>query len=87
MDSKIIDQDNKQVARKAREAIHIRINNPAPNCNIWKMYIPEIFNNILGADGSTNESTPLRETDHPQSHIHLTISSNNFATVGVWQIK
>ena len=51
------------------------------------MYIPEIFNNILGADGSTNESTPLRETDHPQSHIHLTISSNNFATVGVWQIK
>ena len=47
---KIIDQDSKQVAR---EAIHIRINNPAFNCNIGKMYILEIFNNLLGAKGAT----------------------------------
>ena len=28
---KIMDQDSKQVAREAREAIHIRINNPSLN--------------------------------------------------------
>ena len=37
---KIIDQDGKQVAREATEAIHIRINNPAINHNMGKMYIP-----------------------------------------------
>ena len=50
---RLIDQDNKQVAR---EAILIRIKNPALNCNIEKMYIPDIFNNLLGADRFSNES-------------------------------
>ena len=36
---KIIDQDKKQVSREAREAIHIRRNNPALNCNRGKMNI------------------------------------------------
>ena len=54
---KIIDQDSKQVAREAREAIHTRINNPALNHNTGKMYIPEIFNHLLGADGSTYDLT------------------------------
>ena len=43
---KIIDQDTKQVSRKAREAIHISRSNPALNCNIGKMNIPKIFNQI-----------------------------------------
>ena len=53
---KIIDQDSKQVATGSREAIHIRINNPAFYCNTGKMYIPEIFNHLLGADRYSNES-------------------------------
>ena len=53
---KIIDQDNKQVAIEVREVIHIRISNPALNCSMGKMYIPEIFNNLLGADGSTSHT-------------------------------
>ena len=62
--STIIDQDRKQVSREAREAIHIRKNNPALNCNISKMNIPKIFNQILGtsystsADVSTNSNKP-----------------------------
>ena len=64
---KIIDQESKQVAREAREAIHIRINNPALNHDMGKMYIPEIFNNLFGADVSTNESNPLGVSDNPQS--------------------
>ena len=44
---KIIDQDNKQVGREAREAIHIRTNKLALHHNVGKMYILEIFNNFL----------------------------------------
>ena len=66
---KIIDQDSKQVAREAREAILIRINNPALNCNMEKMYIPEILNNLFGPDGSSNESNLMEDSDHLQSHI------------------
>ena len=64
---------------EAREAIHIRINDPAPNYNMGKMYIPEIFNNLLGADESTNESKPRGDSDYLQSHIHLTIPGNRLA--------
>ena len=54
---KIIDKDSKQVAREAREANHIRINNPVLNCNTGKMYISKIFNN------------PLEQMDLPMSQI------------------
>ena len=56
---RFIDQDSKQVAWKAREAIHIRINNPVSTYNTGKMYILESFNKLLGADGSTNESNQV----------------------------
>ena len=46
---KIIDQDSKQFSREAREAIHIKQTNPVLNCNIGKIYIPNIFNQLLGA--------------------------------------
>ena len=55
-------QCTKQVSREARETIHIRRTNPALNCNIGKMYIPSIFNQILGTfnkpstDISTNSN-------------------------------
>ena len=63
----------KQVAREARKAIHIRISNPAFNCNTRKMYIPEIFNHLLGADRSSNESSQVADSDLPlRSHsLHL----------------
>ena len=45
---RIIDQDSKEVSREVRQAIHILRTNPALNCNIGKMYIPNIFNQLLG---------------------------------------
>ena len=70
---KIIDQDSIQVNRKAREAIYSIINNSALNHNMGNMYIPEIFNNLLGADGSTKKSNQMGDSDYPQGYIHLTI--------------
>ena len=84
---KILDQYSKQVATEAREAIHIRINNPALKCNTGKMYIQEIFNNLFGADGSTHESHQMADSDHPQGHIILTVPSNSLPEQCVWQIK
>ena len=55
----ILDQDNKQVTREAREAIHITVSNPALSCNIRKMYIPEIFNCLLRVDRSSSESDQM----------------------------
>ena len=46
---KIIEKDSKHVAWEAWEAIQIRINNSALNCNMEKMYIPEIFYYFLGS--------------------------------------
>ena len=83
---KIIDQDNKQFTREAREAIHIRINDPALNCTTEKMSIPEI-NNLLGADGSTNKSKQMLGSDYPQSHTHLTFQATGSPEQYVWQIK
>ena len=73
---KIIDQDSKQVAREAREAIHIRINNPVLKWNSRKMCIQEIFNSLFGADGSTNESSQMVDSVCPQ---HLTVPSHRFS--------
>ena len=56
---RIIQQDSIQGAREAREAIHMGINHPTLNCNTEKMYIPEIFNQLLGADRSTTESNHM----------------------------
>ena len=59
---KITDQDRKQVSREARKVMHIRRNEPALNCNIGKLNIPKIFNQILStshnpsADVSTNSN-------------------------------
>ena len=56
---KITDQDSKQVSREARKAIQIRRTNPVLNYNIGKMYIPNIFNQLLGATRhSTNPNNP-----------------------------
>ena len=76
---KIIDQDSKQVAREARDATCIRINNSALSHNTGKMYIPEIFNHLLGVDESTNESNQDVDSDLPQGHTHLTILTNRFS--------
>ena len=43
------------------------------------MYILEIFNNIPGADGSTNESNQMGDSDCLQGYTHLTVASNSFA--------
>ena len=76
---KITDQDNKQEAREAREAIHIGINNPALHHNTGKMYIPEIFSHLLGADRYSRESNQVVDSDLPQGYTHLTIASDRFS--------
>ena len=87
---KIIDQDSKLIAREAREAreaIHLRISSPALNCNTGKMYILEIFNNLLAADRSTNESNQMVSSNHVQGHTHLTGQSNRFTRAVCLAIK
>ena len=76
---KVINQDSKQVAREAREAIHIMINNPALNHNRVKMFIPEIFNSLLGADRPSNGSLQVADPNFPLCHSHLIIASNRFS--------
>ena len=45
---KVIDQEKSQIAREAKEAIHIRKADPELNKNVGKMVIPYIFDSILG---------------------------------------
>ena len=59
----IIDQDRKQVSREAREAIHIRKNYPALNCNIGKMNIPKMFSQVLGTSYSTSTDISTNPND------------------------
>ena len=57
---KIIDQDNKQSFREDREAIHIRRSNPALHHNLGKMYIPNIFNLLLGTTNKLSAEISTR---------------------------
>ena len=75
----MIDQDSTHVARKATEVIHIKINNPALNENTGKMYIPEIFNQLLGAHRYSNELDQMLDSDLPQGHSHFTIPSKRIS--------
>ena len=45
---KVIDQKKSQIAREAKEAIHIRKADPGLNRNVGKMGMPQIFDSILG---------------------------------------
>ena len=45
---KVIDQEKSQIAREAKEAIHIRKPDPELNRNVGKMGMPHIFDSILG---------------------------------------
>ena len=45
---KVIDQETSQIAREAKEAIHIRKLDPELNRNIGKMVIPRMFDSLLG---------------------------------------
>ena len=82
---KIIDKDSKQVAREAREAIHIRINNPVLNHNTGKMYVPEIFNHPLEqADlvmtqpsGRLRPPTRLQSSHHSKQQVLQSSVSGN----------
>ena len=45
---KVIDQEKSQIAREAKEAIHIRKLDPELNRNVGKMVIPYVFDSLLG---------------------------------------
>ena len=45
---KVLDHEKSQIAREAKEAIHITKADPEPNRNVGKMVIPHIFDSILG---------------------------------------
>ena len=63
--SKLMNHGSKQVAREARGVMHIRINDPALNCNRGRIYITKIFSHLLGADRSSNESIQGVDSDFP----------------------
>ena len=73
---KILDQDRKQVSREAREAIHKRRNNPALNCNIGKMNIPKICNQIFNTDNNSSKEDSTNSNSQPNPSAN----SSNFAT-------
>ena len=84
---KVIDQDIEQFPREDREAIHIRINNPSLNWNTGKIYIPEFFNSLLGADRSSDGSVQIADqTSHRVIQI-LIFQVIGFPEQCVWQIK
>ena len=61
---------------------------PTFNHSTQKMYIPGIFNSHLRADRPSDGSVKMADPDLPQSHPHLTISSNRFSPKQcIWQIK
>ena len=70
---KILDQDRKQVSR---EAIHIRRNNPSLNCNIGRMNISKIFNQILNTDNNSNAEDSTNSNSQPNPSAN----SSNRAT-------
>ena len=76
--SKVIYQDSKQIATEAIMK-DSRNNNPALNCNTGKMCIPEIFNNLLGAEKPSDGSVQMADPDLPQGHMHLTIPYNRYS--------
>ena len=45
---KVIDQEKSQIAREAKEAIHIRKLDPELNRNVGKMVIPHVFDSLWG---------------------------------------
>ena len=45
---KVIDQEKSQIAREAKEAIHIQKLDPELNRNVGKMAIPYVFDSLLG---------------------------------------
>ena len=51
------------------------------------MYIPEIFNNLLGTDKPSDRSVQMADLDFPHGHTHLIIPSNRFCKQCVWKIK
>ena len=73
---KILDQDRKQVSREAREAIHIRRNNPALNHYIGKMSIPKICNQILNTDNNSS----AEDSRNSSNQSNPTANSSNRAT-------
>ena len=73
----IKDQERMQVSREVREAIHIRRNNPVLNCNIGKLHIPKIFNQMLG----TTHNTSTYVSTNPNAQQHSS-SSSSFKTTG-----
>ena len=68
------------LAQYALEAIHVRRNNPTLNCNIAKLKIAKIFNQILGTTHTTSidVSTNSNAQQNPSfSHSNRTTRVTN----------
>ena len=73
-------QDNRPRCKQvAREAIHIRINNPALQMLHRKIYIQEIISHPIGAERSSSQSNQVLDSDLPQGCIHLIFLNNRFS--------
>ena len=77
---KVIDQEKSQIAREAKEAIHIRRADPELNRNVGKLVIPHIFNSILGIKPRNprisllfSQENRSEDTDRALTQFHLYI--------------
>ena len=73
---KIIDQDSKQVAR---EGIHIRINDPALNCNTGKCTSQKSLTTFLEQMDLQMSLTHWETQTTHNVTFHLTVPRNRFA--------
>ena len=76
-----------QVGREAREAIHIRINNPALNCNMGKMHILEILDNFLEQMDLSMSLTDWETQTYHKVTFTLLFQVTSLRDQCVWQIK
>ena len=74
-DFTIIDREQNQVRREAKEAIHIRKLDPKLNRNIGRMTIPHSFDILIGAKPKNNRVMALSQTQLDPANL-LEMSTN-----------
>ena len=81
---RITQEDSKQVVREAREAIYIRINNPAFNHIAIKMCIQKIFSRLLGVKRFSIGLMQAGDTDQSQDHMYQMKPNIRYSRTVVW---
>ncbi len=86
-DFKVIDQESGLLARKAKEAIHIRTKDPSLNRKRNSMYIPHVYDKLLGAKPKHPRVVQLQQNSQSSqllSRPHSSIPSANSNYTNNW---